>query len=144
MAGRSGVRTPVRNTTSDVVPLKNVERELGRRLRVIEGLGKAPVLRACMSNLVVFCDTPELATRIIGELPAIVAAHPARVLLLCVDPDAPDGITASVSVQGRLSGEGNWVVSEQVQLRAPARSTERLPYAIRPLLIGDLPTNLWW
>jgi glucose-6-phosphate dehydrogenase assembly protein OpcA len=144
MPGRSGVRPVVRNTASDVVPLKNVDREIGRRLRAIEGLGKGPVLRACMSNLVVFCDTPELATRITSELPGVVATHPARVLLLCVDPAATDGITASVSVQGRLSGEGHWVVSEQVQLRCPAQATERLPYSIRPILIGDLPTNLWW
>lgn len=130
--------------TTDVVPLKSVERELGRRLRAIEGLGKGPVLRACMSNLVIYCDTPELAARLTGELPEIVSRHPTRVLLLCIDETAPEGITASVSVQGRLSGEGNWVVSEQVQLRTPAKSAERLPYAIRPLLIGDLPTNLWW
>lgn len=140
------VRVPVRTTTSDVVPLKGVERELGRRLRAIEGLGKGPVLRACMSNLVIYCDTPELAARVSGELPAIIAAHPARVLLLCADPEAPadGGVTASVSVQGRLSGEGHWVVSEQVHLRTQPHCTDRFPYAIRPLLIGDLPTNLWW
>jgi glucose-6-phosphate dehydrogenase assembly protein OpcA len=138
------VRAPVRTATSDIVPLRQVERELGRRLQAIEALGKGPVLRACMSNLVIFCDTPELATRILGELPAVVMGHPARVLLLHIDPAAEDGITASVSVQGRLSGDGNWVCSEQVALRAPARSADRLPYSVRPLLIGDLPTNLWW
>lgn len=138
------VRAPVRTATSDVVPLKNVEHELARRLRAIEGLGKGPVLRACMSNLVMYCDTPDLANRVLTELPSIVATHPARVLLLYTDPEAADGVTASVSVHGRLTGEGNWVVSEQVTLRAPAKASDRFPYAIRPLLIGDLPTNLWW
>src|ERR1700737_3084396 len=97
------VRLPVRTASSDVVPLRNVERELGRRLRAIEGLGKGPVLRACMSNLVVYCDGPELATRLACELPAVVMAHPARVLLIHTDPAADDGVSASVSVQGRLS-----------------------------------------
>jgi glucose-6-phosphate dehydrogenase assembly protein OpcA len=39
---------------------------------------------------------------------------------------------------------GRWVVSEQVTLRAAGPGLERLPYAVRGLLIGDLPTNLWW
>ena len=36
------------------------------------------------------------------------------------------------------------VCSEQVTLRAAAPSVCRLPSAVRALLIGDLPTNLWW
>jgi glucose-6-phosphate dehydrogenase assembly protein OpcA len=31
-----------------------------------------------------------------------------------------------------------------VLLRARERSMDRLPFAVRSLLIGDLPTNLWW
>src|SRR4051794_5855755 len=131
------VRAPTRTVKSDVVPLKNVDEELARRIRAIEGLGKGPVLRACMSNLVVFCDSPELAERIEGQMPAIVAAHPARVLLLVSDPAADKGVTAQVSVQGRITGDGHWVCTEQVVLRASATYSDRLPYCIRPLLVGD-------
>jgi glucose-6-phosphate dehydrogenase assembly protein OpcA len=138
------VHLPTRTATADAVPLRKVEAELARRLRAIEGLGKGPVLRACMSNLLVYCDGPEQAERVRGELPAVVAVHPARVVLIHTDPGATGDITASVSVQGRLSGDGNWVCSEQVILRAPLTGADRLPYCVRPLLIGDLPTNLWW
>jgi glucose-6-phosphate dehydrogenase assembly protein OpcA len=31
-----------------------------------------------------------------------------------------------------------------VTLRARAQALDRLPFAVRTLLIGDLPTNLWW
>ena len=33
---------------------------------------------------------------------------------------------------------------EQVTLYAAGAAVERLPFAVRALLIGDLPTNLWW
>ena len=29
-------------------------------------------------------------------------------------------------------------------LHAAGAAVERLPFAVRALLIGDLPTNLWW
>jgi glucose-6-phosphate dehydrogenase assembly protein OpcA len=34
--------------------------------------------------------------------------------------------------------------SEQITLHGPGRSVGRLPFAVRGLLVGDLPTNLWW
>jgi glucose-6-phosphate dehydrogenase assembly protein OpcA len=51
---------------------------------------------------------------------------------------------AAVSVRGRLTGDGQWVCSEQVNLQAPPGLLDRFPFAVRPLLVGDLPTNLWW
>lgn len=132
-----------------VVPLWDVERELSRRLKAVQGLAEGqaegPVLRACMSNLVIYCDGPELAAAVSGQVPDIVAAHPCRVLLLAAEPGPGDGdLTAEVAVRGNVVDPGRWVCSEQVTLRATGRSRERLPFALRSLLIGDLPTNLWW
>ena len=79
-----------------------------------------------------------------ADVPAIVAIHPARVLLLVHDPvGPPKPVTATVHTQHRM-GKGLRAFSEQVTLRADGRSVEHLPYAVRALLIGDLPTNLWW
>ena len=39
---------------------------------------------------------------------------------------------------------GDSICSEQVTLRAIGSAVNNLPYAVRGLLIGDLPTNLWW
>ena len=36
------------------------------------------------------------------------------------------------------------VCTEQVTLEAGGAAVEHLPFAVRALLIGDLPTNLWW
>lgn len=147
MKSASGVRTrkPVAAPMTEV-PLHTVEKELARRLHAIQGLGEgAPVQRACMSNLVVFCDKQEVADKITEEVPTIVSQHPARVLLLTAAPeDAAQNVIASVAVRGNVVDPGRWVVSEQVALKAPGKAIERLPFSVRSLLIGDLPVNLWW
>jgi glucose-6-phosphate dehydrogenase assembly protein OpcA len=128
-----------------VVPLRDVERELSRRLQLVQGPGEAPIQRACMSNLMIFCDTAELVEKVQADIPAVVALHPARVLLLHADASAAGAeVTASVRVRGRVVDPGRWVCSEEVTLHASGGAVERLPFAVRSLLIGDLPTNLWW
>src|SRR5262249_17825060 len=45
---------------------------------------------------------------------------------------------------GHVVDPGRWVISEQVTLHARGQGVGRLPSAVRALLIGDLPTNVWW
>jgi glucose-6-phosphate dehydrogenase assembly protein OpcA len=136
-ATKSGPLTPV--------PLKDVESELSRRLKLTQEVGESPVLRARMSNLIVFCDRQDLADQVAGELPDIVAIHPARVLLLLAEPSSELGeLATSVAVLGHVVDPGRWVCSELISLSATGRTVDRLPYAVRSLLIGDLPVNLWW
>jgi glucose-6-phosphate dehydrogenase assembly protein OpcA len=124
--------------------LADVERELGRLMKSAQGPGEQPVIQARMSNLVVFCNRAEVAAGVAAVLDEIVQGHPARVLLLVGEP-GPDGadIEAGVRVCDQRRGTQQ-VCSEQVLLRARDRSLDRLPFAVRSLLIGDLPTNLWW
>ncbi len=138
------VVTP-RRSEPTLVPLRDVERELSRRQRAVRGPGENPVVRACMSNLIVFCDKVELAEAMADQVPAIMAAHPARVLLLVAEPGPGDeSVKAGVNVRGHLVDPGRWVISEQVTLHAKGRGVEGLPSAVRALVIGDLPINLWW
>jgi glucose-6-phosphate dehydrogenase assembly protein OpcA len=130
---------------ADSVPLDSVESELSRRMRIVQGPGDSPILRACMSNLVIYCDRQELADQAAQEVSEVVVTHPARVLLLLAETSSEDGdLTATVGVRGRVVDPGRWVCSEFVTLHATGHAAERLPYAVRGLLIGDLPTNLWW
>ena len=136
----------IRDTEPTVVPLRQVERELNRQLKSIQGNPvDAPAIRAGLSNLVIYCDTAERAAEVVAEVPMIVAIHPARVLLLIDNPDGEAGpVTATVHSQMHRFGTGLRAFSEQVTLQANGRAVEHLPYAVRSLLIGDLPTNLWW
>jgi glucose-6-phosphate dehydrogenase assembly protein OpcA len=127
------------------VPLGAVERELARRVHAMQAPGEAPMQRACMSNLVIFCDQPEQAHAMAEEVPAVLAVHPARVLLLLGESRAAgDQFTATVSVRP-LPGRGDRkLFSEEVLLHATGQAVSRLPFAVRELVIGDLPINLWW
>jgi glucose-6-phosphate dehydrogenase assembly protein OpcA len=130
---------------SDPVPLALVERELARRVHALQAPGEAPMMRACMSNLIIFCDRPELAQTVEASVPAVVAFHPARVLLLVGEARVPgNDLTATVSVRAHPAREGRSTYSEQVTLHATGSAVGRLPFAVRELLIGDLPNNLWW
>jgi glucose-6-phosphate dehydrogenase assembly protein OpcA len=126
------------------VELRDVERELSSQMKVEQGKDVAPVQRVRMSNLVIYCGNLALAEAVAEQVPDVVTVHPARVLLLVADAGAPPGITAGVNVRRRVIDKELHLCSEQVTLRAPEGMVERLPFAVRALLIGDLPTNLWW
>ena len=130
------------NVYGITVPLHDVERELARQMKALQDEDQAPVLRARMSNLVIFCNRREAADNITAQIPDIGAVHPARVLLLLADGDA--SLTAHVRVRAHRMGNQAQATSEQVTITAPASQVDRLPFAVRALVIGDLPTNLWW
>jgi glucose-6-phosphate dehydrogenase assembly protein OpcA len=52
-------------------------------------------------------------------------------------------VTAHVNTWCRTGSEPQ-VCSEQVTLRARGEGVSHLTFAVRGLLIGDLPTNVWW
>ncbi len=125
------------------VPLGQVEAELSRRLQAAQNDAHAHLHRARLSNLIIYCSEHDQSCRAEALVPEVVAIHPARVFLLHADSVATEGdVTASVLVR-RLDSDARFV-SEQVTLRAGGRSVEKLPFAVRGLLVGDLPTNLWW
>ncbi len=130
---------------SGPIPLRDVEAELVQRLKAAQAPGDPPVHRAHMSNLVVFCDRAEEAVAVEASIPEIVAAHPARVILVVGEPGpAVREVTATVRVRALRAGEGARVYSDQITLCASGHAVEHAPYAVRGLLIGDLPTNVWW
>ena len=127
------------------VPLAEIERELGSRVKALQSPGEAPLWRSCMSNLVIYCDGPELAKQL-GRRGAAGRGHPPGA------GPAAGGATAEryrrpvgVAV-GALSprGAGRKICSEQVTLNAGGHYVEKLSFVVRSLLIGDLPINLWW
>src|SRR5262249_12357145 len=55
-----------------------------------------------------------------------------------------DEIRGQVSVWCQRHRGGPKACCEQVTLHARGSAVERLPFAVRELVIGDLPTNIWW
>jgi len=100
--------------------------------------------RAAMSNLLVFCGDEQQAQNVTERIAALVEHHPARVLILALQDDDAKGLQAWVSVHCRKTGEDQQLCAEHIELRFPAAAIDRALSVIRPLLIGDLPTALWW
>jgi glucose-6-phosphate dehydrogenase assembly protein OpcA len=131
------------NAAGTLVPLHDVEKEISRQLAALLGDSQGRVHRARMSNLVIHCGGPSDVELVSSQLPSIEAVHPARVLLLVCEPSAEDSLEARVDVSS-VSVERQEVCCERVVLQARGPAVDRLPFAVRSLLIGDLPTNLWW
>jgi len=125
-------------------PLRDAERELSRQMKALRGQTTAPMQRARMSNLVVFCDSLEQSIVINEQVPSIERVHPARVILLVGEPGADRELTCRVTVRPVGGQARSHAVAEQVTLHAGGGNVDRLPFAVRALLIGDLPVNLWW
>jgi glucose-6-phosphate dehydrogenase assembly protein OpcA len=128
------------------VPLQDVERELARQLTRLRGHEEpVPVLRARLSNLIVFCGSAAQWEAIDAQVPEFCAAHPARVLLLFGDRAAPDApVTAEASVRPINVEQRQFSCAEEVTLRAGGSDVDRLPFAVRPFLVSDLPVNVLW
>lgn len=135
------------NGLASPIDVGAVEREL-TRLWAKSGseIGdEDPVTRACMSNLIVYCHDEEEAEQVPEDIATITQRHPARVLLLVGDAaEQKLDLEAYVSAVCFMAGGGKQICSEHVTISAQGPAARRLPSTTRALLIGDLPTALWW
>ena len=107
--------------------------------------GGHTVMRACMSNLIIYCDNSDEAQHISQEIAAIVDVHPARVLLLVVNGQpGKEAIESFITIYYTALSDGWQVCAERIDVVSTAEATKRLPSVARSQLIGDLPTTLWW
>lgn len=104
------------------------------------------VVRACMANVVVFAGTRALADLASAVIAQITSAHLVRAIVLISDESAEQsGVRAWLSAHCQMPKvSGLRVCCEQVMLEATGEAAERLPSAVLPLLVPDLPVVLWW
>lgn len=115
---------------------ENVQREAGEN--------GAAVTRASMSNLIVVCDHREQADGLADSVALLIQRHPARVLLLSAGAGRAQPVLAEVLVHSRQLENGFRLCHEQILVEFHAGDVDRVASVVRPLLIGDLPTALWW
>ncbi|HWF86880.1 MAG TPA: glucose-6-phosphate dehydrogenase assembly protein OpcA [Vicinamibacterales bacterium] len=116
-----------------------------------EAAREAPVARALMANLVVFCEHRR-GERVDFEAPLsvvpldeVVRRHPSRVVILHhsprgTDPGAP--IAAAVTIVTFGAATARYGV-EEIAVRCACCETS-LPSIVRYLTRGDVPTSIWW
>lgn len=131
----------------DLASVDTVLTSLWKRQEVAPGSKQGVLTRACMSNLIVVCQGPEQTAIVESEVDEIVGRHPCRVILLAFDVPLAEGSTgleAAVSAHCHLIGDHRQVCSEMVRIVAAGEQVRKLPSAARSLVVGDLPTSLWW
>jgi glucose-6-phosphate dehydrogenase assembly protein OpcA len=121
--------------------LAEIWRTLGR---------EAPVARAALSNLVVFCDRPgdraiDLAAPLDVPVEEVAGRHPSRIIVLHHDrqPRTPcAAFAASVAVLTFGPPQSRYGV-EEIAVRSVCGDAS-LPSIVRGLALGGLPTSVWW
>jgi glucose-6-phosphate dehydrogenase assembly protein OpcA len=125
-----------------------LEREFARLRRSGGGHAKeqgVAVARASVLNLVVFATREIHARRAAVTIAELATRHPSRAIVVVTDRER----TASapeLQMHCRLPhADGAQQVSyEQILIRARGDAHRRLPSAVIPLLLPDLPVFLWW
>jgi glucose-6-phosphate dehydrogenase assembly protein OpcA len=132
------------------VDVGRIERELASLWKSASEPGSGEdipaVTHACLLNLVVLCRSIGEATRHSATIAEVARARPSRVLVAVVDEeDGGDRLEASISAHCSISpgSKDKQVCCEQITITASAGAASRLPGALRPLLLTDLPVALW-
>ena len=137
---------------SGEVELGSIERELAAMWRM-QGEGvpseRGPaVVRSCVMNLVVCCSGTTQVEHLANVAAQVTTTIPARVVVAIEESSGDqEAIRAALSTRCALARGADahrQICCEQIVLRAGGAMARRLPGAIVPLLLPDLPVVLWW
>lgn len=102
------------------------------------------VIRACSCNLILYTDKDDAETNDANLLDDVLVAHPARALLTICRESEQKKLEAWVTARCHLSGGKKQVCSELITILAEGHMEQEMVSVIESLLLGDLPTYLWW
>jgi len=77
-------------------------------------------------------------------LSGLAERHPSRTIVLFPEPDADDGLDASVQVDCFKTGGGRQVCTETIRLKLRGGRSGAPASVVEPLLLPDLPVFLRW
>jgi glucose-6-phosphate dehydrogenase assembly protein OpcA len=111
-----------------------------------EGGSGAPVVRACVLNLVAYAGGEEAGDRMKDMVSQVSGRHPNRSIIIVGRPQGPSaGLSAAISAHCQVPPSGGkQVCSEQVILNASGSAVDEVHGTVLPLLVSDLPVFLWW
>ncbi len=144
---------PTLRWASTASSIDGIQRELSRLWALPQALAAAAgaperliAARTSVLNLVVVCRTREDGERAATTISRLTGRHPSRTLILVpVDPDGPAWLRAQVKAYGmapRPDATETW--AEQIECTAGGEAGRHLSAIVAPLLVHDLPVDLWW
>ena len=121
--------------------VRDIERELAS-LRVAPD-SNAPYQRTSVMTHIAWVPG-EWVEAAEDVLTGLAERHPSRTIVLVPEPEAPDGVEASVEVECFPAGEGREVCTEAIRVRLGGIAASVPASVVQPLLIADLPVFLRW
>ncbi len=106
----------------------------------------APNARTSVMNLIITAPDQQAGDRILKTLLALGTRHPSRAIILHADPHADgDSLDARIATHCHDGENGNGrVCFEQLALTVRGEAARHLDGIVAPLLIHDLPIDVWW
>lgn len=106
----------------------------------------APTARTSVMNLIVTVPDEAIGDRILETLLGLGPRHPSRAIVLLADPDAAgEPIDARIGTHCRDADDGpGRICFEQLALTVRGEAARHLDGIVAPLLIHDLPIDVWW
>ena len=132
------------------VDVAQIERQLHELWQLAAESAEDPsqraITRACLFNLVAYCETDPDRDHATEMISTLTSRHPCRAIVLLARPNQPrTELSASITAHCHLAGGGRkQVCCEQISIYAAGEGTGQLASAVLPLLESDLPTVLWW
>jgi Glucose-6-phosphate dehydrogenase subunit len=127
--------------TATLSSVRQIEREI-TSLRVAPG-SDAPYQRTSVMTHMAWVPE-EWVEAAEDVLSGLAERHPSRTLVLVPQPDAEDGLEASVEVSCFPVGEGRQVCTETIRIRLNGRTWIAPESVVQPLFLPDLPVFLRW
>jgi glucose-6-phosphate dehydrogenase assembly protein OpcA len=105
-----------------------------------------PHARTSVLNLIVTAADQTTTDRILEILLSLGARHPSRAIVLQADPTAEgDTLDARIRTHCRDGdNDGGRICFEQLALTVRGEAARHLDGIVAPLVIHDLPTDVWW
>lgn len=106
----------------------------------------APSARTSVLNLIVTVRDQAGSDRILDTLLSLGSRHPSRAIVLQADPEATGAaLDARVGTHCRDGENGHSrICFEQLALTVRGEAARHLDGVVAPLVIHDLPTDVWW
>lgn len=124
-----------------LMEVSEIQSELTRIWDSLEGTNK---MRACLFNLILFTHKNERAGYIRTITQKVIERFPSRVIFITVDKkDSGDTLKASASVMTGAQGEYD-IICDLIEIEIADNGQKRIPFAILPHILPDLPIYLLW
>jgi hypothetical protein len=124
------------------VAIHDLERCVRRYWDEQEGDDQRPLYRALTMNLIAVAPAAD-ESLLRATFHRLLRSSPCLAFLVLTEPgDAP--LQASFGTHVQCGRNARTVLLEQVTFRAARREQRKVPSLIRPLVVDDLPTQLFW